>query len=384
MWQAQPAPSSPRSASLFAWALPALCLLAVLGCSGEPFEQRGQAPAPSGELPTRPRPGLAAAVRGTRELVVFEPANGRVRSSRELEGPIVDLSWHAPSGRLLVVVASEKLDATRAHAFTRGLVQLETSPPFGPEARVLALEGGALLVSNEIGASWTPLDESLTPLAQSQLVAKPDSLAEAQPPGGWHAVALSSALDPAGQDVDRIIDARFGQSWQLESTLWPAPARPVARIVARSSREDGLLVRKWGDVPRFALAELGTVRSRSAPRFARRAAPGADGELEEVAWDAEQRAVLALLVRASGTAMLACIGVEPGAQSSSLELEGKAELGVWLGKRLARVSPRELLVATSSGLSLLVASGTPAEPAYGATPKRVLPDLGAPVVALDH
>lgn len=362
MWQAQPAL--------------ALGLLSfTLGCSGEPFELEPPPGPPPGEIAAPRGPSLAAAVRGASELVVFDPISGQPSASVELGGPIVDLSWHGPSGRLLVLEATPELDATRARSFVlgrAGLVLVSSSPPFGPDARILGVAAGALLVTNEMGASFTALDPGLSPAGPTKLVAKPESLHSLG--DAWDALALARA-GSAGADADRFSVASFENGWHVESTEWPAPQRPVSRL-APVSPGRGHLVRKWMDSPRFALANF-----PGEPVFTFRAAevlPSA--ELEEVAWDAEQRALVALLSRPARPAMLVTLGVEAGALSSALELDGAAEVGVWLGKRIARASKRTLLVATSAGLSVLAASGTPEAPAYA--PVRVLPDLGPPLVSL--
>lgn len=380
----------------------AVSLLLFAGCAGEPFQlseraSDGEPPSPAGAAarapsraeqlrrPTRtPELPLAAATRGTHGVVVFEAATGTVLLERGFAGVVIDLAWQARAERLLVVEADPGLDHARVHGCTLGKRELScnsSSPPAWPDARVSPMGDAALFATRELGTSIGLLDVDLVPFAPWKLVTEPVSIVAAGAPEDAAALALSRSWTRAGSGREALSRWRWDGAWKVQSQEFAAIGNPESRLAQSSTSGDTWLVRKWGDIPRLAVARLDPTRP-ATPAFELRSAPGASGLLEEALLDTGQRAIVALLASEGAAAKLVALGLDAAARTSVIELTGGVEVGVWLGRRLALCTSGAALVATGSGLVVHRPTGTLGAPAFAQEPALTL-ELGPPVVALD-
>jgi len=331
-----------------------------------------------------PEKELAAAVRGAQEVVVFEIASGHAVAARSFGGAVIDLAWDAHARGLWVLEGDGDGDESRAHRFALGAQDLEwvaSSEPFAPSARVLPLGETALLLTEDMGTTWTLLDGGLAVLAPSKLVAKPNSLHAVASRGSERVCALATGLAANALPVDVLVTGSFAGGWHVTKTELAAPGRPESRLAFTPEREGAWLVRKQDDEPRFIVGSLDLPQGVAEPVWAVRSVAGAVGHFEEVVVDVEQTALIALLSRGVRAPLLVLVSLRDGESSLLAEVTGSTQSSAWLGRRLAISRGGALLVATEAAVSSYRRSGSPARPNF----ERVLelPLLGAPLAVLD-
>jgi hypothetical protein len=350
--------------------LRALVACVLVSCSGEPFRyQPGaqaisdagsvtRAPVPQSPVGTLPWPHVGFARRGSSEIVAFDPATGATFASQSLAGIILDLAWD-PRGRLLALERDTTLEESRVRAFSfgaGGFVETAASEPIAPEARVAPFGAHTLLMAEDMGVSWTLLDDELKPVAPSHHAVRPSGLLFA----GDALLALNPTLFEAGTYADQIVRARFDEAWQIETESVPAEGRPESRL-ARLDEDEALVVRKQSEESRFELARIGVTEASSPVAFVHLLIPGAIGSLEAVLVLGGRPVLVALLGRNQDPGALAFMGVDDRFPLGVVELDGAVEHSPWFTRRLVPSGGDRLLVDAGAGIrAYRLVGGTPA------------------------
>lgn len=284
-------------------------------------------------------------------FAAFDLETGASIAEAELEGAVIDLAWDAVHSRLLVVSLIGEGEQSNVSAFelTGGdWKRVATSKEFSAGTYVVTSQGTVVVMSEDIGVSWSILGSSLEPLGMPEVLGRPSGV-----------VALSSselvALDPNGGSADGYEDllrrVRLEPLAELERVGFPAVARPASRWAVVEPGRVAAVVRKRDSEAAFETGGVELQGPLQAPSFLRREVPNATGTLAAVSYDPARNTLIALLSAGVLPGKIASFGIAPEASSNVIELDAPVETTSWPSRQLAlHTASDTLLVATTSGV----------------------------------
>lgn len=283
-------------------------------------------------------------------FAAFDLSTGASIAEAKLEGALVDLDWDAVHSRLLVVSLIGEGEQSNVSAWelaSGSWKHVATSKEFSIATYVVASHGHALVLSEDMGVSWSLLDAQLQPLGMPKVLGRPSGLAP-----------LSStelvALDPNGGDAsgyeDLLRRVKLDPLSELERVGFSAVDRPASRWAIVQPGRVAAVVRKHASEAAFEVGGVELGVTLAAPIFTRREVPNATGTLAAVVYDPGRNELISLLA-SDGDAHLVRFSIEPDAVANVADLSATVELTPWPSRQLLLDAPSDtLLVASSSGV----------------------------------
>lgn len=288
---------------------------------------------------------------GGSSFAAFDLETGASIAEARLDGAVIDLEWDGVHSRLLVVSLIGEGEQSNVSAFElRGgdWKHVASSQEFSTATYVIASHGTVVVMSEDMGVSWSLLGPELEPLGMPKVLGRPSGIAP-----------LSStelvALDPNGGDANGYEDllrrVRLEPMSEVERVGFPAMGRPASRWALVEPGRVAAVVRKHESKPAFEVGgvELGALLE--APSFTFRDVPDATGALAAVSYDPARNELIALLSEGNGPGRIARFGVHAETPTTVIGLGAPVETSPWPNRQLAfHAASDTLLVATTSGV----------------------------------